>query len=89
VGLQGKPYALAAQPQPAAADRSELVEPVKHGADGGADGFVGMHFAIFLTPDEADGKAATQLAASGLVVIGIADERVGETAEIEQAVPTG
>jgi len=48
-----------------------------------------MHFAIFLTPDEADGKAATQLAASGLVVIGIADERVGETAEIEQAVPTG
>ena len=40
-----------------------------YGADGGADGLVGMepHFAIFLPPDEADGKAATQLAAGGLV----------------------
>jgi hypothetical protein len=83
------------------------------------------HFAIFLTPDEADGKTATQLAASGLVAnsaveagaqdmqlgfahgaleaeqqaiiehrrmidaVGIADERVGETAEIKQAVPIG
>ncbi len=83
------------------------------------------HFTIFLTPDEADGKAATQFAASGLVAnpaveagaqdmqlgfahgaleakqqtiiehrrmidaVGIADERVGETAQIEQAVPIG
>src|SRR5208282_4221402 len=38
-------------------------------ADRGAYGFIGMetHFAILLAPDEADGKAATQFAASGFV----------------------
>src|ERR1700740_2527083 len=86
---------------------------------------MGPHFALFLPPDEPDGKAATQLAASGLVAnaaveagaqdmqlcfrhcsfeaeqqaiiencrmidaIAIADQRVGDTAEIEQAVPIG
>src|ERR1700756_1244064 len=69
VGLQRKRQALAAQQKPDAGHRSELAEPGKYGTDGGADGLVGMepHFAIFLTPDEADGKAATQPAASGLV----------------------
>ena len=83
------------------------------------------HFAIDLTPDEPDGKGATQLAASGLVAnstdeagaqdvelgfahgaleaeqqaviehggmidaISVANERVGEAAEIEQTVPIG
>ncbi len=81
--------------------------------------------AILFAPDEADGKAATQLAAGRLVAnsaveagaqdmqlgfahgaleaeqqaiiehrrmidaIGIADERVGEAAEVEQAIPIG
>jgi hypothetical protein len=62
-GLLRKRQALAPQPQPDAADRSEFAEPGKHGPDRGADGFIRMepHLAILLAPDEAHGKAAAQL----------------------------
>src|ERR1700747_2333877 len=68
-GLQRKRETFAAKPQPDAAGRSEVLEPVKHSADGVADRLVGMesYFAVFLTPDEADGETPTQFAARGLV----------------------
>ena len=67
--LQRKLEALIAQPQPHAARRARLCEACEDGADRSHDGFVGMKqdLAVGLTPHEAHGQAAAQLATCGLV----------------------
>ena len=68
-GLHRKRQALAAEPEPDAARRSEFAKPCKDGPNGGADRFIGMetYLAILLTPDEPYGKAAAQFTARRLV----------------------
>src|SRR6266567_79331 len=125
--LQWKRQALAAEPEPDAACRSEFGEASKDSTDGGTDRLIWMEadLAILLAPDETNRQAAPQFAAGGLVAnpavktrsydmqlslahgaleteqqsivehrgmidaVGIANEGVGEAAEIEQAIPIG
>ena len=69
VGLQGEGQALGAEPQPDLARRPHFREAREDGADRAGDGLVGMEpdLALLLSPDEADGQAAAQGAALGLV----------------------
>src|ERR1700680_4755866 len=125
--LQWKRQALAAEPEPDAAHRSEFSEASKDSTDGGADRTVWgeAHPPTLLARDETTRHAAPHFAASGLVenpavktrsydmqlslahgaleteqqsivehrgmidTVGIADEGVGEAAQIEQAIPIG
>jgi hypothetical protein len=58
-----------AKPGPALTYRSKLSKFREDDANGADDGFVGMktHFAVLFSPDEANGQAAAQFAACGLV----------------------
>jgi hypothetical protein len=69
VGLQREGQAFGAEPEPDAAGRAEFGEAIEDGADGGCDSLIGMeaNFTIGVTPDEACGQAAAQLAAGRLV----------------------
>ena len=66
---QGEGKALGAKPQPGLAGRSELGEAREDGADGPDDGLVRMEpdLALLVAPDEADGQAAAEGAALGLM----------------------
>src|SRR5438552_16493518 len=67
--LQWKRQALAAEPEPDAACRSEFGEASKDSTDGGTDRLIWMEadLAILLAPDETNRQAAPQFAAGGLV----------------------
>jgi hypothetical protein len=67
--LQGKRQSFGSQMKPDAARGAQFSETDKDIADRDAHGFVRMeaYLAILLAPDEADGKTATQFAASGFV----------------------
>ena len=67
--LQWKLQALIAEPQPHAARRPGLGKAGKDGADGSNNGLVGMkqNLALGLTPHEAHGQTAPQLAACSLI----------------------
>ena len=69
--LQWKRQALAAEPEPDAACRSEFGEASKDSTDSGADRLIWMEadLAILLAPDETNRQAAPQFAAGGLVEI--------------------
>ena len=125
--LQREGQAFGAKPEPDAAGRAEFGKAIEDGADGGRDSLVGMetNLTIGVTPDEAYGQAAAQLAAGRLVAdatvepgaqdvefgfahgalqaekqavveqarvidaVGVADQGIGETAEIEETIPVG
>src|ERR1700720_4405013 len=67
--LQWKRQALAAEPEPDAACRSEFGEASKDSTDSGADRLIWMEadLAILLAPDETNRQAAPQFAAGGFV----------------------
>src|ERR1700730_3809900 len=69
VGLQRIRQTFAAEPDPDAAHGSELDEVSKHRSDRCTNSFIRMEadLPIFLPPNEANGKAASQFATSGLV----------------------
>ena len=67
--LQRELQALITQPQPGTPHRAADREPVEDRGDDAGDGLVGMQqdLPVALAPDQADGQAAAQLAAGGLV----------------------
>jgi hypothetical protein len=80
-GLRREAQILGTEPEPHLARRSHLGEALEDDANRGGDALIGMEadLAVLLTPDEADGQAATQFAPRRFVADATTSSRARNT----------